>query len=187
MQSQPSSDLSITSQDRNALATSGALAIIDRLLKKHGMNTKAALQDLVALILDDEGLISETAFIALELRATTLRQSSTIVRSHTRTTSMAQNRGVTPPSPARVVATLRSAATLAKADLLSTYRLRDGRLLGNVRFGELRTLASETKAEADLVQRVYSYLGPSADPLKSVKELMKSSAFELIATEVGAI
>jgi hypothetical protein len=70
---------------------------------------------------------------------------------------------------------LAAAAAVAKSvalTILDTYRIRDGRAIGDVRFGELEHLRSANAMEASLIRQIQRHATASHDA--RVRDVVKA-------------
>ena len=79
--------------------------------------------------------------------------------------------GPAAPNPAYVKALKRNAPAAART-VLDTFRVRGGKPVGDVTFGELESLRARSALEAGLLARIQKYAGPNVDTAARVRDIV---------------
>lgn len=88
------------------------------------------------------------------------------------------------PSPAQRAAAASVARTVA-VTVLDTYRIRDGRAIGDVRFGELERLRSANAAEASLIRQIQRHATAGHDAL--VRDVVKADDLQRMIQKAAEV
>lgn len=161
--------------------------LADNTLKKYGGNPDAALSKFVIDLFSNPLLARALALRYLQERAgqsvsgtrrSTARSSSEAGHQSSRDSQRQDVRSLRGPSAAQRAATTRIKLEMAKT-VLDSFKVSDGRSIGDVRFFELPILRRKSQREAYVLDQLSRHVA-NAPATAYVRDIIKATELEVI-------